>query len=147
MFGNLFIRPFSPKTLMEFGQEIRRDLGLIEITERESSSYKGGLYLATKSLGVAISLSLTDDADFFEYPFHLSMKADGYWVDEGDAFEYLADLIARKLTLVGYSVARCPDFGCIGATILRYTVKAGLPGNGRHEIEVASTLPPSGPDS
>ena len=142
MFGNLFIKPRSPKTLQEFGQEIARELGLGEITERESSNYRDGVYLSAKCLGVGISLALTDDDDVAEYPFHMGMKADGFWVDDGDAFELLADLLARKLTIEGYSVARCPDFGRMDAAVLRYSVKPGMRGHGRSEIEVATNSPP-----
>lgn len=143
MFGNLFIKPRNPKALLEFGQEIARELGLGVITERESSNYRDGVYLSAKCLGVGISLALTDDDNVAEYPFHMSMKADGFWVDDGHAFEWLADLLARKLTLEGYSVARCPDFGRMGAAVLRYSVKPGMRGNGRSEIEIVTNSPPT----
>lgn len=146
MFGNLFIRPRTSRTLLEFGQEMARTIGLGEIVERESSNYRDGVYLSAKCLGIGISLALTDDDDVAEYPFHMSMKADGFWIDDGDVFELLADLLARKLTLEGYSVARCPDFGRMGAAVLRYSVKPGMRGNGRSEIEVVTNSPPT-PDS
>jgi hypothetical protein len=133
--------------LQELGHDVGRELGFSVITERESSNYKDGRYLSARCLGVGISVSLTDDDDLAEYPFHLSMKADGYWVDEGDAFESIADLVARKLTLAGYSVARCPDFGRIGAAILYYSIKAGSTGNRPHEIEVLSANSPPTPYS
>lgn len=126
-----------------------RELGFNEMEERESSNYPDGHYLVVKCLGTSISLALTDDDDLADYPFHLSMKADGYWVDEGEVFEGIADLMARRLTLAGYAVARCPDFGRINAAILRYSIKAGSRGNGRHEIDIVSQTPstPGSPPS
>jgi hypothetical protein len=147
MFGNLFIKPSSLQTLPELGQQLSRELGFYEIAERESANYRDGHYLAAKCLGVTITLSLTDDDDLANYPFHLSMKADGYWVDDGDVFEGIADLMARKLTLAGYAVARCPDFGRIGAAIFCYSIKAGSAGNGRDQIDVVSTNSPPTPNS
>jgi hypothetical protein len=146
MFGNFFVKTSSPKTLQEFGHDMGRELGFGALTERESSNYVDGHYFLAKCLGVEVKISLTDDDDLEEYPFHLCMDADGYWVDEGDAFEAIADLLARKLTLAGYSVARCPDFGRIGAAILHYSIKAGLRGHGRNEIDVLNTDPPPTPD-
>lgn len=146
MFGNMFIKPKNnPEGLLEFGQELARQLDFGEITERESSNYRDGVYLSAKCLGVGITLALTDDDDFSEYPFHMNMKADGFWVDDGDVFESLADLLARKLTIAGCAVARCPDFGRMGAAVMRYSVKSGVRGNGRNEIEVLTESPPSAP--
>jgi len=147
MFGNIFIKPSSLQTLPELGQQLSRLLGFNEMAERESSNYPDGHYLVTKCLGVTITLSLTDDDDLADYPFHLSLEEDGCWVDESDIFEGIADLMARKLTVAGYAVARCPDFGRIGAASFCYSIKAGSAGNGRDEIDVVSTNSPPIPNS
>lgn len=141
MFGNLFINAASSLTLLEFGKAICPALGIVGFTERESSNYPDGRYLLAQCLGVSISLAMTDDDDLAEYPFQISFKADGFWIEDGTALEGLADVVARKLTLAGYKVARCPDYGLIGADIWRYSVKAGSLGSGRNEIDVAK-LPP-----
>ena len=141
MSGNLFIKPSFSTTLLELGGSISHELRLTNFTERESSNYIDGHYLLTACLGVEISLALTDDDDLVEYPYHLRFSADGFLMEEDTAFEGLADLVARKLLLAGYKVARCPDEGRIGADIWRYTVKAGLRGNGRNEIDIEITKP------
>lgn len=116
--------------------DVSRELGLAKFTERESSNYVNGQYLSAKCLGVVISISMTDDEEFADYPFHLCMDADGYWVDNGIVFDGIADLVARKLVLRGYYVVRSPDVSRVGAGFFLYSIRDGSSGNGRNEIEV-----------
>ena len=145
MFGNIYIKPAVDTTLREFGQILCKELGMVGFSERESSNYLDGYYLTAQSLGMVINLALTDDDDLAVYPFWLSLKADGFWIEESGVFEGIADLLARKLTLAGNKVARCPDDGRVGADIWSYSMKAGSRGTARGEIDI-DIVKPQTPD-
>jgi len=143
MSASLYIKPANASTLLEFGKNLARELGISGFTEREISNYVDGHYLKAKILGVVFKLCLTDDNDLADYPFWLHMRADGIWIENNDACEGLADLLARKLTVAGYTVARCPDDIHIGADIWRYSVKDGTSGKGEGEIQIDISKPPA----
>jgi hypothetical protein len=143
MFGNLYIQPAIDTNLREFGKILCKEFGIVCFDERESSNYSDGHYLTAQCLGMVIRLALTDDDDLADYPFWLNLKADGFWIEESVVFEGVSDLLARKLTLAGNKVVRCPDDGRVGADIWIYSIKAGSRGTARGEIEIVKQQTPN----
>ncbi|MFK8253708.1 hypothetical protein [Ancylobacter terrae] len=124
--------------MREVGQALAQELSLPGFAERYSENYVEGYYLVTRCLGIFIRLSHTDHIDLADYPFWMTFHPDGYWEDDFErSCERLADLVARRLTVTGYRVARVPDDGRIGAAIWRYSIRPGCSGRERGDISIA----------
>lgn len=129
MFGDLFIKAPTAGDLSDVCKSLAAHLGIQEFLERESSNYIGGGYYAGSTLGVIIHLSLTDDLSIGRFPFHLTFRPDGFIVERSGGFDWLADIVARKLAMAGYEVIRSPDYELTSATFFKYTYNSGTKGD------------------
>lgn len=111
MVGNILIKKMQSQTLDAFVSDLSDRLGCGRFDERQSSNYLDERYFKASVLGVAIEVARADDGEFQEYEFWLSFEVDGVYVDDAAFLEGLADCAARKLTLLGYQVARPLNFG------------------------------------
>jgi len=106
MSGELLIKGQTNQSLGDFVIVVSGILGCGPWEERESSNYPPEFrYFRCLALGLEITLSVSDDAEFSSYEFALFLQPELLQVDRA-FLPGVADCIARKLVLAGYEVLR-----------------------------------------
>lgn len=120
MFGNLLIKKNDGQTLDSFVCELSKQLNCGNFEERQSSNYIDERYFRCALLGIAVEVSLADEAEFHEYRYRICFQPDQIHVEDKSFFEGLADCVARKLAKSGWEVALPLNFGRVGGATIIY---------------------------
>ena len=135
MHGNLFIRTSSNTDLRSFAAAVFSLLNVANASTRESENYAHGEYVTSQVLGLTVKVARADDSEFPDYQFWLNFKPTDAWVEESSSLDGLADVVAKRLALEGYEVARALAFGKIGGAKILYTRKSAE-GNVRDRLDI-----------
>src|SRR5262245_13454646 len=125
MAGDLYVKAKNSESLAKFAQEVAQVLKLPDLEHRESSNYAGGEYFRGTVLALYVTFSLADDSERPDFDFWISLEPARVWVESTVFLDALADLVARRLTIEGYIVARLPDHAKKGTPTVRYELRSG----------------------
>jgi hypothetical protein len=135
MHGNLFIRTPNNIDLRSFAATVFSLLNVANASTRESENYADGEYVTGQVLGLMVKVAIADDSEFPDYQFWLNFKPINAWGEESSSFDGLADVVAKRLALEGYEVARALAFGRVGGATMLYTRKS-TEGSVRDRLEI-----------
>lgn len=107
--GNENLEGFARRTSALFG------IGNLE--ERDSSSYVGEVYYLGSALSVELAFGIADNAILTDYDYCIWVNSDGIVTDARNSLDGLIDLLARRMTVNGDSVAWRPSNGKNGPIV------------------------------
>ncbi len=126
MSGNVYVNAPASLSFKAFCKEISKCFNIQNLEFRESDHCAHGEYARGTSLGITIKLGHADDPDFLDYRFSVGFSFVPRAALGGNEFlDALEDYACRRLTLLGWSVARDPDMGKVGGRKILYSLIAG----------------------
>jgi hypothetical protein len=124
--GDVYIKAPDAMSLKTFCKEMSNCFNIQKLDFHLSDNYANGEYAKGLALGLTIWVGHADDSDFLDYKFSLQFDfVPRATLGGNDFLEAVADYVARKLTLLGWSVARDPDMGKVGGRKILYLLEDG----------------------
>jgi hypothetical protein len=121
MSGDVYLKAPDTMLFKAFCKEMSGCFNIQNLEFRQSDHYANGEYAKGLALGVTIWLAYADDPDFLDYKFSLSFSFVPRDALGGDQFlDAVADHVSRRLTLLGWNVARDADMGKVGGRKILY---------------------------
>jgi hypothetical protein len=138
MMGDLYIRSDAKEDLEVFAARLFAVLNIPSFSIRESENFHGGRYFTARCLGLTVQLALGDDANLPEYNFWLTFSPPRELSGTADrsSLDGMADLLARKLALDGFDIARPLDAARVGKPVMFYRRQRDTAAEYGNQVEV-----------
>jgi hypothetical protein len=114
MYGNVFVRRKSDEGLEAFAGTVFDIVGITRGKKRTSSNFVGETYFIGTALAIDLRVALSDEVEFADYDFWLSLKRSGPRIGDDNYLDQCGEVLARLLFLNGYQVCRAINFGRAG---------------------------------
>jgi hypothetical protein len=110
MIASLLAKSNDHEPTGRFAERVSEILNLQAPEERESSNWPPeNCYYLTRALGIVVKVSASDDSQYTEFDFYISIKPEPFLVEREHWISDVSDLVARKLALAGYIILRLLD--------------------------------------
>jgi hypothetical protein len=112
--GQLLIKKRAGETLDGFVAAIDKIIGPMKWEEHDSASYVDQRYFRGSAVALKLNVAISDDAEFGDYDFWISISPNVVGVSERAFLDGVADAVARAICLCGYEVFHPKDMSRTG---------------------------------